>query len=704
MRRLGLGFILLVVCTMASSQSKLTTHALLHINKEKAVKAHRPLQANAMDGYSQLSGAAHEMRLIVKVKDEQAVATYKQMRQAGAKILARLDQQAVISLPVDSIDALAKIEGVIRIDVGRRAQKKTNITRMETNVNQIDGTSFKPKYSYTGKGVNVVVLDAGFDFQHKAFKDSLDQSRIKAVYLIDKEDGHNFTVNDPVAGLIEFPGSIYDTPELIATLTTDNPTEAHGTHTAAIAAGTRSPQGYGGMAPEANIVLVPIPDSPEEEDITSISGLYSAFASMETAIMFAAAYARQSEQPTVLSMSANAHFGPHDGTGTIPEAIEAVSTDLIPVLSVGNEGADKIHVFKQFTATDSIARLILPFMENKLETLVTGHLRYGDSLSIQISLYNPETQQTLWQTNKLISTDNNELEELYCKSEEDDRLAPHFEGEVVLLVSKENGKQVVYGGALGELKDECILFISAKGSEGTAVDFWEQTGLGFPNYDLEGFEIGDNEMSAGDWSSTPSVISVGAYCGNTTVCDYDSEPFRAVNYQIQKGKSVGFSSYGTMLNGVIQPVVCAPGVFVVSAWSRFVIGEDETVLDNMQWDGCPYTESSGTSMSCPVVSGIIALWLQANPNLTTTDIIELLRETSRNDKNTQSSQKRFGFGKIDALKGLEYALAAAGIHEINATQSPHNDYIYDLQGRRVTHITQPGLYIQNGRKFLNTDK
>ena len=39
--------------------------------------------------------------------------------------------------------------------------------------------------------------------------------------------------------MIEFPGLVYDTPELIATLTTDKEDEVHGTHTAGIAAGAR---------------------------------------------------------------------------------------------------------------------------------------------------------------------------------------------------------------------------------------------------------------------------------------------------------------------------------------------------------------------------------------------------------------------------------------------------------------------------------
>ena len=130
-----------------------------------------------------------------------------------------------------------------------------------------------------------------------------------AVFAEDDEDEENENlpekpVSDPEAGDYTFPGSVFDTPELIASLTTDMSGEYHGTHTAAIAAGTLSPQGFGGMAPDADLVLIPAGYFDEdlyddEEDV------------IEEAIAFAVAYANQSDQPTVLSASLNSHAGAH---------------------------------------------------------------------------------------------------------------------------------------------------------------------------------------------------------------------------------------------------------------------------------------------------------------------------------------------------------------------------------------------------------
>ena len=118
----------------------------------------------------------------------------------------------------------------------------------------------------------------------------------------------------------------------------------------------------------------------------------------------------------------------------------------------------------------------------------------------------------------------------------------------------------------------------------------------------------------------------------------------------------------------------------------------------MQWQGYPYGAESGTSMACPVVSGIVACWLQANPALTLEDVKEVLRESSVHDNFTAHDPIRWGYGKINAAQGIEYILNHTAIRGIYETTT-HDGVIYDLQGRRVTSPTH-GIYIRDGRKFV----
>ena len=58
-------------------------------------------------------------------------------------------------------------------------------------------------------------------------------------------------------------------------------------------------------------------------------------------------------------------------------------------------------------------------------------------------------------------------------------------------------------------------------------------------------------------------------------------------------------------------------------------------------------------MAVPVVAGTIALWLEANPNLTSEDIFKVIAETSqRPDDAMQYPNNTYVYGQIDAYKGL----------------------------------------------------
>ena len=94
--------------------------------------------------------------------------------------------------------------------------------------------------------------------------------------------------------------------------------------------------------------------------------------------------------------------------------------------------------------------------------------------------------------------------------------------------------------------------------------------------------------------------------------------------------------------------------------------------------------NTGTSMSAPVVAGTIALWLQANPTLTPDDIRSILQRTCKHPEEQQTYPNNlYGYGEIDAYKGLLDILGITGIRELSHHQP---------QGVRIT--------AQNGQLHL----
>ena len=713
MKRLSTLFFIMALCLTMMAQGKLTPQARLLLMQKRA-----KVERQATSGQKKAEMEPQRIKLVLTVKNDDLVGTAQQMKAVGAEVCSRLGRQIVVSIPMDSVEALQRIEGILRIDKGHRGHWKSDVTRKETGVVQLNGSTLaEGATAYTGKGVTICLIDMGFDFQHPAFKDSEGRSRIKCVYLMGDNDGHQFTVDDPDLGSYTFPGSVYDTPELIATLTTDDDMEYHGTHTAGIAAGSLSPLGFGGMAPEADLVLIPLQDVDvdgyEEADTEEY---------MELALAFVDAYAQQSNQPVVLSCSANSHSGPHDGTSSVAEAIDEVSQHLIPVFSAGNEGGYPIHLYQKFTSSKKSVKTILMAMsedetgEHQYMTIpdVMGYARTGNEVSIQLSLasVNQFTGRltTLWTSETCTATPDCEEQIIFVDSEENEELAKYFDGMVgIAAMQDENGRLCVAAAAMGGIDKLYLWVLTVSGSEGTEVDLWDNyIGFAGVNYiGLPGYVDGDSDISGGDWTSTERVISVGAYCANIEQrdCDgsvTDTSKAEDEDDDVDKLNEIGwFSSYGTSFNGVTQPVVCAPGVNVVSSVNHYAYS-DVTYADGMQWEGYPYSAESGTSMACPVVAGIVALWLQAKADMTLDEVKDVMARSSVNDEYTIGSPIRWGYGKINAPFGINCINNFSGIRTVDdAGSMTSSNVYYNLQGCRLfSQPTQRGIYITNGKKVV----
>ena len=172
---------------------------------------------------------------------------------------------------------------------------------------------------------------------------------------------------------------------------------------------------------------------------------------------------------------------------------------------------------------------------------------------------------------------------------------------------------------------------------------------------------GDNLYSLGEPASTRSVITVAAH----------QSEVRRNGAVIGGGFIADFSSFGPTIDERIKPDVSAPGVGVMSSVSSFT-DANVTVDETVDFEGkmYPFSKLSGTSMSSPATAGVVALMLEANPNLWYNEAKEILHATAREDVRTgdvpETGNAQWGWGKVDALAAVaqsEYKFAGVRVLE-----------------------------------------
>ena len=260
-------------------------------------------------------------------------------QQLGVTPIAENASTATVRLTLDALQRLAKQEGVEYIQITSGATQMLNLARQEAGTDQIHKGTDLPQ-AYTGEGVVVGVVDAGFDYMHAAFRRPADGAlRIKRVW----EQGAT-TLDGASAPAKYGYGIELNTPELIEKAQGDSDSNSHGTHVAAIAAGSDAYKdgAYVGNAPDADIVLVAL-------DLNA-----STNADISNAVQYIFDYADEVGKPCVVNLSLGNQDGPHDGTSTFDTMTDAMQgPGRLIVGAAGNHRTDAFHIDHTFATADA---------------------------------------------------------------------------------------------------------------------------------------------------------------------------------------------------------------------------------------------------------------------------------------------------------------------------------------------------------------
>ncbi len=498
---------------------------------------------------------------------------------------------------------------------------------------------------YDGSGVIIGVADWGFDYTHPVFYDSLMQTnRILAVW------DQFRTGYTPPEGY--YYGALLQGEEtyLAAQSDTSNIYEVgyHGTHVAGIAGGSGAGTKYRGIAPGVDFLF--------SSWLVDEANVLDAYVWMKD-------FAKSLNRRLVINNSWGVYsFGAMDGTSLMDDFILnlAERDSVILITSAGNNGGSSFHVEMDFNSNDTLRsefkfNLPTPASEHYWGQTVS---MLGDScsaFSARVELYS-NGGELLYQT-PWVNTQDNVTETGFTIYNEGDSLIYR----VSSLAASENGRPEIEWEVRHSnyyTSARCVLVVA---SESGYVHSWNvaclTTGVG--NWGLpfvwrgEGYVAGNSEYAIGEPGIGKGVITIAAHKG--------IKRGAASNSQL-----ASFSSGGPNLCDYLKPELSAPGVTVVSALSSFTT-EDITGNTPVEFNGRTYefVSLSGTSMSCPVVSGVAALVLQANPTLSFEQMREILTSTARSDNFTgEVPNFSWGYGKVNALAAVKEAVRLVGLESV----------------------------------------
>lgn len=642
MRKIKLTVLFAMAVLAANAQSKLDL-----LSQSRLEELREQVETSALQrGMTARSAAMNEsIDVVVKMVDGTDAAS---LADKGFDVKASRAEFGVVSLPLARIDELNAVDGLESIEYGAKLKMKLSVANTKTGVDKVHlGTGLE--MPYTGKGVFVADVDQGFDPMHPMFLDKDGKTRVKYYWSATS-------------------GKSYKTPEEIAAVGVDVTDTYHGSHVLGIASGNYVSDDFSisGVATGSDIAMATYSRGTDAELISIMENLI--------------AVAQQKGEPLVINLSLGTNEGAHDGSSNLIKYMNKVIADKAAVICIaaGNEGTYPIVQRKTFASDDDEMTAYL-YMDSSAEYTYGGYKAVSCSLwadgadpfSVQIVLYNTSTRQILKKYDP-IDKDANVLYNSNGNNADAD-FAKYFSGTLRVKTGADGlGKYgVSIKPSFTRRVSNVLVGYIVKAKSGRTVTcyssdmLWLVKGIDTMFGQTNTVDADNvtpdgtiNQMAAGS-----DAIIVGSYNSRGRLDNIlgENETLKGEGEDNKEGDISSFSSWGT-INGVSMPDIAAPGAIVESATTTAYQTKsgDTSYSHTVKYNGKDYywRGSMGTSMATPYMSGVAALWLEADPTLSNNQIKEIAKKTAIKDSYVNSTEYpvQFGAGKIDAYSGLKYVL------------------------------------------------
>ncbi|MCQ2297796.1 MAG: S8 family peptidase [Bacteroidales bacterium] len=697
-----IAFVVSAMAAMAQSRSSVETQALQQeLSRTKSVSA---LPKSLSDRYPiRYHNGVASIGVVAKVD---ASFSADAISQLGGQVTSRVADIASIRIPLMSLSALSQVPGMLQYSVAHHVAPEMKNTRFDTRTDSVQAGLGLPQ-AFDGEGVLVGITDWGFDYRHPNINSSEERRILRA--------WDHFKLSGPAPAGFDY-GTEFKTYDEIYEAGGDTSGlyeyGSHGTHVAGIIGGRGvKPAGSDnnnlrGQAPKVQYLLGSwLLD--EAAWLDQVAWMYSV--------------AKEEQKRLVINSSWGMYtFSNLDGTSLLSQAIGHYSdSGVVFVTSAGNNGDSRFHVHHTFGNNDEFRTIPNWIGANGVGQAIICWGTPDKPFSLQLALIGNMVADTIWSP-VWSTTQDNPFQEYRIVNAEGDTC--RFD--VMIESSNMNDQRPHILLNVDKIPRYKPLLIVNADSTAT-IDMWNvgnvQNHAGNTGYDFVALPVlravgGDLRCQVSEPGCAPKTITVAAH-----------EADHATDTSYTTGSLTYFSSNGPAFGGMAKPEVSAPGYQVISS----VSSRDHTnysAAAALTIDGTKYKWSamSGTSMSSPAVTGIVALMLQANPDITVDQIREIIFTTARNDDKTGSihaqgaADNSWGWGKIDAMRcvaaaydlnGIERAVAnmpslvvypnpaTDQVSIVTSTNEPSELTVFGIDGRVVLRQTIGNEAVINAGKW-----